>query len=126
MMVTKKPDHQEERENKPLKPLRAGMPDDPAYLVVTTLVCFLFLHARLRVQLASGIPHALKVALAQSFGRSVLHNSGAVRGEKAEVWRFAQHMQSRRRPRKRAIQYSEALVIRRSASAYWILRFRGV
>src|SRR5206468_12473020 len=45
--------------SKPLKPLRAGMPGCPGELVVTTLVWFLFFHARLRVHRAPGIPHAL-------------------------------------------------------------------
>src|SRR6202790_3613927 len=44
---------------KPLKPLRAGMPGDSGGPVVTTLVWFLFSHARLRVHWAPGIPHAL-------------------------------------------------------------------
>src|SRR3954452_8923696 len=35
------------------------MPDDPGVTVVTMLVCFLILHARLRAHLASGIPCAL-------------------------------------------------------------------
>jgi hypothetical protein len=78
------------------------MPDDPAYLVVTTLVCLLpILHARLRVRLASGIPHtlsgahlcapevglaqSLEVALAQSSGREYQHNSGAACRGNAEV-----------------------------------------
>jgi hypothetical protein len=43
-----------------LKPLRAGMLGVSGKPVVTTLVCFLpFLHARLRVHWAPGIPHAL-------------------------------------------------------------------
>jgi hypothetical protein len=44
---------------RPLKPLRAGMPGESGEPVVTTLVCFLFLHMRLRVHRAPGIPHAL-------------------------------------------------------------------
>ena len=48
--------------SKPLKPLRAGMPGCPGGLVVTTLVCFFTLHARLRVHCAPGIPHALSWA----------------------------------------------------------------
>src|SRR5581483_11388668 len=36
-----------------------GMPDCFGKLAVTTLVCFLFSHARLRVRRASGIPCAL-------------------------------------------------------------------
>jgi hypothetical protein len=46
--------------NKPLKPLRAGMPGESGATVVTTLVCYHHtLHTRLRVQRAPGIPHAL-------------------------------------------------------------------
>jgi hypothetical protein len=58
--------------NKLLKPLRAGMPGDPGATVVTTLVCFLPLRTRLRVQRAPGIPHALIGA--QGFS---CNNSGA-------------------------------------------------
>src|SRR6185437_13439102 len=35
------------------------MPDEPGVTVVTTLVCFFILHARLRAQRAPGIPCAL-------------------------------------------------------------------
>jgi hypothetical protein len=46
--------------NKPLKPLRAGMPGESGGPVATTLVCYLqTLHTRLRVRRAPGIPHAL-------------------------------------------------------------------
>jgi hypothetical protein len=38
------------------------MPGCPGELVVTTLVCFFILHARLRVHWALGIPHALSWA----------------------------------------------------------------
>jgi hypothetical protein len=63
MTVTRKPDHRGEREYKPLKPLRAGMPGDSGATVVTTLACSLhILHARLRVHWAPGIPHALSWA----------------------------------------------------------------
>src|SRR3979490_732572 len=44
---------------KPLKPLRAGMPGCCGVPVVTTLVWFIFSHARLRVRWAPGIPHTL-------------------------------------------------------------------
>src|SRR5438270_1731251 len=57
---------------KPLKPLRAGMPGDSGEPVVTTLVCFLFLHARLRVHRAPGIPHALSYFSGATF----MHHSG--------------------------------------------------
>jgi hypothetical protein len=59
MTVTRKPDRRGEHENKPLKPLRAGMSGDSGGPVVTTLVWFIFSHARLRVHRAPGIPHAL-------------------------------------------------------------------
>src|SRR2546430_3423247 len=36
------------------------------------------------------------------------------------------HTLNRHRPRKRAIQYSETPMIESRATAYWILRFRGV
>jgi hypothetical protein len=71
MTVTKKPDHRGEHEIS-RKPLRAGMPGVSGGPVVTTLVCFLLLHARLRVHRAPGIPHALYFR-----GEGLLHNSGA-------------------------------------------------
>jgi hypothetical protein len=42
-----------------VKPLRGECRDAPAEPVVTMLVCFLILHARLRVRLAPGIPCSL-------------------------------------------------------------------
>ena len=63
---------------KPLKPLRAGMPGCFGGLVVTTLVWFIFFHARLRVHCAPGIPHALIWA-------KDMHNSGASRRGIAET-----------------------------------------
>jgi hypothetical protein len=58
--------------NKPLKPLRAGMPGDSGGPVVTTLVCFTSLsHARLWVHWAPGIPHAL-------FGRKINAQLGRI------------------------------------------------
>src|SRR5450759_3751016 len=45
---------------KPLKPLHVGTPGETGGPVVTMLVClFHHLHARLRVQRAPGVPHAL-------------------------------------------------------------------
>jgi hypothetical protein len=44
---------------KPLKPSRVGTPGESGGPVVTMLVCFLLSHARLRVQRAPGVPHAL-------------------------------------------------------------------
>jgi hypothetical protein len=41
------------------KTIAQGMPDDGVVPVVTTLVCFFHLHARLRVHVAPGIPCAL-------------------------------------------------------------------
>src|SRR5712692_12026476 len=53
--------------NKPLKPLRAGMPGESSEPSVTMLVCSLHhSHARLWVQRAPGIPHAL-------FGGGIVH-----------------------------------------------------
>ena len=70
--------------NKPLKPLRAGMPGVPAVTVVTMLVClFSLLHARLRVRLAPGIPHALFFQ-----GGRFMHNSGASRREIVDSYSF--------------------------------------
>jgi len=58
VMVTRKPDHQGEREGN-RKTIAQGMPALSGEPVVTTLVCFLFSHARLWVHLAPGIPCAL-------------------------------------------------------------------
>ena len=56
--VTTKPDHRGERDIS-RKTIARGMPDDLGVTVVTTLVCFFILHARLRVHRAPGIPCAL-------------------------------------------------------------------
>ena len=81
--------------NKPLKPSRAGMPGDPGATVVTNS-CAFYLCAR--GYGCNGHP-----AFPTPFvGRRFMHNSGAARGENAP---------GRRRPRKRAIQYSEAPVM---------------
>src|SRR3982075_4359279 len=48
--------------NKPLKPLRAGMPGVPVDLWWLHSCATNTLHTRLRVQRAPGIPHALKGA----------------------------------------------------------------
>src|SRR4030088_917254 len=59
--------------NKPLKPLRVGMPGESGGPSVTMLVClFSISHARLRVHWAPGIPHAL-------WGESFMHSPGASR-----------------------------------------------
>jgi hypothetical protein len=54
------------------------MPGDPGGPVVTTLVCFLFSHARLRVHWAPGIPHAL-------LGEECMQDSGVSRRENADL-----------------------------------------
>jgi hypothetical protein len=56
------------------------MPGETGVTVVTMLVCFFILHARLRVHWASGIPCALCFR-----GRIVLQTSGASRREIAEA-----------------------------------------
>jgi hypothetical protein len=58
MTVTTKPDHREER-GISRKTIARGMPDESGLTVVTMLVCFFILHARLRARRASGIPCAL-------------------------------------------------------------------
>jgi hypothetical protein len=51
------------------------MPGEPGVTVVTTLVCFFILHARLRAHLAPGIPCALYFVRGEKF----INNSGASR-----------------------------------------------
>src|SRR5713226_2336383 len=64
--------------NKPLKPLRAGMPGESGGPVVTTLVCLTYhLHARLRVHWPPGIPHALYWAKASCTTRA--HRAAGMR-----------------------------------------------
>jgi hypothetical protein len=58
MTVTRKPDHRGEHEVS-RKTIAQGMPGDSGVTVVTTLVCFFHLHARLRAHRAPGIPCAL-------------------------------------------------------------------
>ncbi len=65
---------------KPLKPLRAGTPGDPAKPAVTTLVCFFVLHARPRAQLAPGVPHALPFS-----GRRILSSTRTHRAARREL-----------------------------------------
>src|SRR6266851_9630296 len=68
--------------NKPLKPLRAGMPGESGGPVVTTLVCLTYIsHARLRVHWPPGIPHALVF-----LGGRFMHHSGAPRRGIAELF----------------------------------------
>src|SRR5260370_6278082 len=56
--VSNKPGHREEREVS-RKTIARGMPGDSGVTVVTMLVCFFYLHARLRTHLAPGILCAL-------------------------------------------------------------------
>src|SRR6266403_2605086 len=56
--VSNKPGHRGEREVS-RKTIARGMPGVSGVTVVTTLVCFFILHARLRVHRAPGIPCAL-------------------------------------------------------------------
>jgi len=58
MTVTNKPDRRREREGN-RKTIARGMPECFGVPVVTLLVCFLFLHTRLRVGKTPGIPCAL-------------------------------------------------------------------
>jgi hypothetical protein len=78
--VTKKPDRRGEHEVS-RKTIARGMPGESGGPVVTTLVCFFHLHARLRVHWASGIPCAL-VFLGERF----MHNSGASRRGIADAY----------------------------------------
>ena len=61
MTVATKPGHRGEREGN-RKTIARGMPDAPAEPVVTMLVWFFHLHARLRVRLAPGIPCSLSIS----------------------------------------------------------------
>jgi hypothetical protein len=66
---------------KPLKPLRAGMPGESGCNRGDYARMLIFiLHARLRVRLAPGIPHALCLR-----GEGFTHSSGALRRGNAEV-----------------------------------------
>jgi hypothetical protein len=56
--VAKKPGHRGER-GISRKTIARGMPDVSGVTVVTMLVCFFILHARLRAHRAPGIPCAL-------------------------------------------------------------------
>src|ERR1700722_5281058 len=80
---------------KPLKPLRAGMPGDSGATVVTNARAYYSTRAAAG---ASGTRHSPRPL----WGGRYMHNSGAMRREDAP---------GRRRPRKRAIQYSETSVI---------------
>jgi hypothetical protein len=80
MTVTNKPDRRGEHEIS-RKTIARGMPGDPGVTVVTTLVCFFHLHARLRAHQAPGIPCAL-VFLGERF----MHDSGASRRGIADAY----------------------------------------
>src|SRR4030088_1086855 len=66
---------------KPLKPLRAGMPGDSGVLVYSCAFYQCKVHTRLRVQRASGVPHAL-------LGRKVIATPRTHRVERSRthVW----------------------------------------
>src|SRR6267154_3785012 len=74
--VSNKPGHRGEREVS-RKTIARGMPGRSGVTVVTTLVCLFFLHTRLRVHWASGIPCALCYLGANGFCKT----SGASRRE---------------------------------------------
>src|SRR5277367_3520678 len=80
--------------SKLLKPSRAGMPGDPGATVVTNARAYYSTRAAAG---ATGTRHSPRPLY--SLGGSLMHNSGAMRRGNAL---------GRRRPRKRAIQYSEA------------------
>src|SRR5260370_41463096 len=79
--VSNKRGHRGEREVS-RKTIARGMPGDPGVTVVTMLVCFFTLHARLRVHRAPGIPCALCLSrrerLMQNLGRLAPRECGAV------------------------------------------------
>src|SRR6266849_2150189 len=58
--VSNKPGHRGEREVS-RKTIARGMPGRSGVTVVTMLVCFFHLHARLRARWAPGIPYALLI-----------------------------------------------------------------
>src|SRR3954463_8209207 len=64
-----------------VKTIARGMPGEAGVTVVTMLVCFFILHARLRARRAPGIPCALMLF----WGERFMHRSGASRREMAEV-----------------------------------------
>jgi hypothetical protein len=81
MTVTNKPDRRGEREIS-RKTIARGMPGETGVTVVTMLVCFFILHARLRAHRAPGIPCALCSQEGQSFAKT----SGASRRENADAY----------------------------------------
>jgi hypothetical protein len=74
---------------KPLKPLRAGMPGDSGVLVYSCAFYQSKVHTRLRVQRASGIPHALCFSWAEDSRTTRAHR--AARRERA----FRRHCEER-------------------------------
>src|SRR6478672_3490376 len=71
--VSNKPGHRGEHEVS-RKTIARGMPGETGVTVVTTLVCFFHLHARLRAHRAPGIP----CALCSQRGETVLANLGRI------------------------------------------------
>jgi hypothetical protein len=64
---------------KPLKPLRAGMPGDSGVLVYSCAFYQSKVHTRLRVQRASGIPHALCFSWAKNPCTTRAHRAARAR-----------------------------------------------
>src|SRR6476660_35978 len=80
--VSNKRGHREEHEVS-RKTIARGMPGETGVTVVTTLVCFFHLHARLRVHRAPGIP----CALCSQRGETVCKTRAKSRREMAESYR---------------------------------------
>src|SRR5258708_19579832 len=85
--VSNKPGHRGEREVS-RKTIARGMPGETGVTVVTMLVCFFILHARLRVHWAPGIPCALCFLWANGFCK----NSGSSRPRIAESHLTSPHL----------------------------------
>jgi hypothetical protein len=79
--VSSKPGHRGEREVS-RKTIARGMPGRSGVTVVTTLVCFFHLHARLRAHQAPGIPCALcyqrREWILQNLGRLAPRDRGVL------------------------------------------------
>src|SRR5213079_247415 len=84
-----------------VKTIARGMPGCSGEPVVTTSCAFYFLHARLRVHRAPGIPCALCLGPNESCTTRA-HS----RRENAVVWLVGCERALRHRPRRRTIQYS--------------------
>src|SRR5258707_9477030 len=76
--VSNKPGHRGEREVS-RKTIARGMPGRSGVTVVTMLVCFFHLHARLRVHRAPGIPCALCSQEGQTFAQPRAHRAARMR-----------------------------------------------